>query len=276
MDRAVFERMAELDQDHWWFTARRRILASVIRRFVRPPADARILELGCGTGHNLDMLGAFGVVDASELDDHARTLAAKRLGRPVAKVALPDLSQFPADHYDLVALLDVLEHVPDDQGSLAAIFTRLKPGGAVLLSVPANPWMWSAHDVAHHHHRRYRKREIAALARETGFEIDLLSPFNTMLFPLIAGVRLVNKARGHDSADDALPPAPVNRALDVIFGAESALIGRLPFPFGVSLVAVLRRPAISAHENKNRMAIVGDDASLPTVHPEQSAGKKVI
>jgi SAM-dependent methyltransferase len=242
MDRAVFDRMAELDQNHWWFTARRRILASVIRRIVRPPADARILELGCGTGHNLDMLGAFGPAEASELDDHARELAAKRLGRKVERAALPDLGMFPADTYDLVALLDVLEHVVDDKGSLAAVFTRLKPGGALLLTVPANPWMWSAHDVAHHHHRRYRKSEIAALAAAAGFDIELLSPFNTMLFPLIAGVRVINKLRGHDSADDALPARPVNQALDRLFGAEAGLIGRLPFPFGVSLVAVLRRP----------------------------------
>jgi len=242
MDRAVFDRMAELDQNHWWFTARRRILASVIRRIVRPPADARILELGCGTGHNLDMLGAFGRVEASELDDHARGLAATRLRRKVERAVLPDLSMFPPDSYDLVALLDVLEHVVDDRGSLAAIFARLKPGGALLLTVPANPWMWSAHDVAHHHHRRYRKSEIAALAAAAGFDIELLSPFNTMLFPLIAGVRVINKLRGHDSADDALPARPVNQALDRLFGAEAGLIGRLPFPFGVSLVAVLRRP----------------------------------
>lgn len=242
MERVVFDRMAELDQHHWWFTARRRILSSVIRRIVCPPAGARILELGCGTGHNLDMLSAFGRVEATELDDHARDLAARRLGRRVEKVALPDLDKFSARSFDLIALLDVLEHVSDDKGSLAAIFTRLKPNGALLLTVPANPWMWSAHDVAHHHHRRYRKSEIGALARVAGYEVDLLSPFNTMLFPLIAGVRTVNKMRGHDSANDTLPPKSVNRVLDKVFGAEAGLIGRLPFPFGVSLMAVLRRP----------------------------------
>jgi SAM-dependent methyltransferase len=243
MERVVFDRMAELDQLHWWFTARRQILEALIRRVVRPPKDASVLEVGCGTGHNLAMLGKFGKVEASELDDYARELATQRLGRKVEKVALPDLSKFPADAYDMIALLDVLEHVPDDKGSLAAILTRLKPGGALLVTVPANPWMWSAHDVAHHHHRRYRKSEIAALAKEAGFEIELLSPFNTLLFPLIAGIRLINKARGHDSADDALPSKPVNGALDKLFGAEAGLIGRLPFPFGVSLIAVLRRPA---------------------------------
>ena len=109
MDRAVFDRMAELDQKHWWFTARRRILDQVIRRVVRPPAAAHILELGCGTGHNLDMLGAFGTVEASELDDHARNLATQRLGRAVEKVALPDLGKFPANSFDMIALLDVLD-----------------------------------------------------------------------------------------------------------------------------------------------------------------------
>src|SRR5204863_3409674 len=129
----------------------------VIERIVQPPRDARVLELGAGTGHNLAMLSRFGHVEASELDPVARKLASERLGREVLEAALPDLSMFPADSYDLIALLDVLEHVTDDLGSLQAIHGLLKPGGALLLTVPINPWMWSAHDVAHHHHRRYRK-----------------------------------------------------------------------------------------------------------------------
>ena len=242
MERKVYEQMAQLDQRHWWFTARRRILAELIERVARPPKDARILELGAGTGHNLAMLSRFGKVEASELDPIARELASERLGREVKEAALPDLSMFPAGSYDLIALLDVLEHVPDDKGSLAAIMTRLKPGGALLLTVPANPWMWSAHDVAHHHHRRYRKGEIEQLANEAGFEIDLLSPFNSLLFPPIAAVRLAGKLTGKDDSDDAMPGALVNRALDTVFGLEKSLIGRVPMPFGVSLVAVLRRP----------------------------------
>src|SRR5688572_26358311 len=129
MERHVFDRMAELDGRHWWFTARRQILAALIGRVVRPPKAARILELGCGTGHNLAMLGQFGAVEASELDDHARALASERLGRQVESAALPDLSAFPAAAYDLIALLDVLEHVADDAAALGAIRERLKPGG---------------------------------------------------------------------------------------------------------------------------------------------------
>jgi SAM-dependent methyltransferase len=242
MERKVYEQMAKLDSSHWWFTARRRILDGLIERVVRPPNNARILELGAGTGHNLAMLSRFGTVEASELDPVARGIASERLGREVKEAALPDLSMFPAESYDLIALLDVLEHVPDDKGSLAAIKTRLKPGGALLLTVPANPWMWSAHDVAHHHHRRYRKAEIEKLALEAGYEIELLSPFNSLLFPPIAAVRLVGKLTGKDDSDDAMPGAFVNRTLDAVFGLERSLIGRVPMPFGVSLVAVLRRP----------------------------------
>ena len=241
MERAVFDRMDELDQHHWWFTARRRILSSVIARVARPPKGARILELGCGTGHNLAMLSRFGQVEASELDPIARELASERLGRPVIEAALPDLSMFPQGAYDLVALLDVLEHVPDDKNSLRAIYQLLKPGGALLLTVPINPWMFSAHDVVHHHHRRYRKNEIRHLAEEAGYSIDLLSPFNSLLFPPIAAVRFLGKLTGKDDSDDAMPSPFVNKLLDGIFGLERGLIGRLPMPFGVSLVAVLRR-----------------------------------
>jgi SAM-dependent methyltransferase len=242
MERKVYEQMAQLDSRHWWFTARRRILDGVIERIVKPPKDARILELGAGTGHNLAMLSRFGAVEASELDPIARDLASERLGRPVVEAALPDLSMFPAGSYDLVALLDVLEHVPDDKESLKAIYGLLRPGAALLLTVPINPWMWSAHDVAHHHHRRYRKHQIRKMAEDAGFAVELLSPFNSLLFPPIAAVRLAGKLTGKDDSDDAMPSAPVNRIHDTVFGLERGLIGRVPMPFGVSLVGVLRRP----------------------------------
>ncbi len=241
MERVVFERMAELDERHWWFVARRRILSSVIRRVVRPPQNALLLEVGCGTGHNLGMLGAFGTVDACELDAVARGLASDRLGRPVLEARLPDLSMFKDRSYDLIALLDVLEHVPDDASSLKAIERLLKPGGALLLTVPANPWMWSAHDAAHHHFRRYTRRQLAQLLQNAGLEIQLLSYFNTLLFPLVAGARIVGKLIGRDSADDAMPGAAVNNALKAIFGLEAGLVGRVPMPFGVSLIAMVRR-----------------------------------
>lgn len=242
MDAQVFARMAELDAEHWWFVARRQILETLIRREIRPPRDARILEIGCGTGHNLGMLGQFGCVEATELNAAARKIATRRLGRPVQSAALPDLSMFDEGTFDLVALLDVLEHVADDDAALTAIRTRMKPGARLLVTVPANPWMWTAHDAAHHHHRRYRKAELKAVALRAGFAIDLLSPFNSLLFPPIAAIRLLGKVTGRENADDALPSKGVNSVLRTIFGLERGLIGRVPMPFGVSLVAVLRRP----------------------------------
>ena len=242
MERVIFERMAEQDQHHWWFVARRRILAEVIRRIVKPRKGARVLEVGCGTGHNLDMLGRFGKLDACELDAIARGMASDRLGRPVLEARLPDLSMFKPGSYDLVALLDVLEHVPDDTGSLKTIRGLLKPGGALLLTVPANKWMWCAHDVAHHHFRRYSKRELARLLSGAGYEVQLHSYFNSLLFPAVAAARIAGKLRGSESADDAMPGAKANRILERIFGLEAGLIGRIPMPFGVSLIAVARRP----------------------------------
>lgn len=242
MERAVFDRMVELDQDHWWFVARRRILKRLIERIVRPPQKARILEVGCGTGHNLAMLKSFGSLEASELDRCARAVASKRLPRKVKEAKLPDLSMFERNGYDLIALLDVLEHVGDDLGSLRAIHRRLKPGGALLMTVPANPWMWSAHDAAHHHFRRYTKKQLEELFLRSGLEIQLLSYFNTLLFPLVAAARIVSKITRRGSADDKLPGATVNAALNKIFGLEAGLLGRAPMPFGVSLVAIVRRP----------------------------------
>jgi len=242
MERVVFERMAELDQQHWWFVARRGILANLIRRFVRLSKKALVLEVGCGTGHNLAMLGQFGRLDACELDAVARGMASDRLGRPVLEARLPDLSMFSMAGYDLVALLDVLEHVPDDLESLKAIRSLLRPGGSLVLTVPANPWMWTAHDVAHHHFRRYTKRSLNKLFAEAGFEVRLHSYFNTLLFPLIAAARIVGKITARDTADDKLPGRFVNAALQRIFGLEAGLIGRVPMPFGVSIIAVLRRP----------------------------------
>ncbi len=242
MERAVFDRMAELDQDHWWFLARRRILKALIERVVQPPKKARILEVGCGTGHNLAMLKAFGRIEASELDRCARALANKRHRGKVKEARLPDLSMFERNGFDLIALLDVLEHVPDDLASLRAIHMRLKPGGALLLTVPANAWMWSAHDAAHHHFRRYSKKRLEELFLRSGLEVQLLSYFNALLFPLVAAARVVGKITGKQSADDKLPSAPVNAVLNKVFGLEAGLIGRVPMPFGVSLVAVARRP----------------------------------
>jgi SAM-dependent methyltransferase len=239
MERAVFDRMAELDSRHWWFVARRRILGDLIAREVPLPADARILEIGCGTGHNFEMLGRFGAIDALEIDEGARALASSRLGREIGTAPLPELTGVPDGAYNLIALLDVLEHIEEDEASLASIRRKLAPGGRILITVPANQWMWSAHDAAHHHHRRYSKAGLTKVIESAGLKIETLTYFNTLLFPLAAAARVAGKLTGKKSSDDTLPPAPVNSLFGAVFGLERHLVGRVPLPAGVSLVALL-------------------------------------
>lgn len=238
MDRAVYDRMAEIDEDHWWFTARRKIIDKVIRSQVSPPAKARILEVGCGTGSNLALLKRFGSVEAIEPDDSARALASARGGVEVQGGLLPDGVTLDDAAYDLIAMLDVLEHIPDDGSALKALRSKIRGGGKLLLTVPAMPWLWSAHDAAHHHQRRYTGSSLAAVVRQSGYRIRYQSHFNTVLFPLIALARGIGKLTGKEGGDDAMPPAPVNKALETLFAAESALLGRFSLPVGVSLILV--------------------------------------
>jgi SAM-dependent methyltransferase len=238
MDRSVYEAMADLDQRHWWYRARREVVAALIRRRAMPPEGARVLEVGCGTGHNLAMLGEFGTVDALEVDDTARALAEKRLGRPVLKAPLPELEGVPAGAYDLVASLDVVEHIIDDAASVASLAKRLKPGGKLVLTVPAHQWMWSAHDVVNHHQRRYSKAGFRKLIEDSPLKLETIGYFNSLLFPVAVAERFASKARGKDEADLGLPPKPINQVLERVFAAERFAIGRMPLPPGLSLFAV--------------------------------------
>ncbi|MBV8909099.1 MAG: class I SAM-dependent methyltransferase [Sphingomonas sp.] len=238
MERVVYQQMAELDDRHWWYRARRRIIADLIRREVSPPANAQILELGCGTGHNLAMLSGFGHVDGLELDEEARELSEKRLGRKIMSSPLPELGEVPNGHYDLIGAFDVIEHIDDDRAALASIATKLKSGGKFVMTVPAHQWMWSAHDVVNHHKRRYSKSGLKALIENSPMSLDRVGYFNSLLFPLAVAERAASKLRGKNDADVRLPPAPVNAAFEKVFEAERYLVGRLPLPPGLSLFAV--------------------------------------
>ena len=237
MERIVYQQMAELDDRHWWYRARRKILAELIRREVQPAAHARILEIGCGTGHNLAMLSGFGHVDGLELDDEAAALSEKRLGRVIIRSPLPELEGVSND-YDLIGAFDVIEHIDDDHAALAAIATRLKPGGKFMMTVPAHPWMWTAHDVANHHKRRYSKRSLRALVEGSPLRLDKIGYFNSLLFPLAIVERAASKLRGKDDGNVSLPPRPLNNLFEAVFASERYLVGRLPLPPGLSLFAV--------------------------------------
>jgi SAM-dependent methyltransferase len=242
MDRAVYDRMAEIDRDHWWFVGRRKIIRALIDRFRPKAGPLAILEVGAGTGSNIAMLQDYGSVDAIEPDDHARAFAEKRTGLRLKGGYLPDV---PLDdgRYDLIVLLDVLEHIPDDKGALDALRPKIAPGGRLLLTVPGIPGLWSPHDVAHHHHRRYTAKSLEAVVTAAGYRVIHRGAFNSLLLPVIVAVRALNKLRGkHGGDEDALPSKPVNAVLSRLFGAERHAAVRGLFPLGVS-IALVAEPA---------------------------------
>ena len=242
MDRMAYAGMAAIEDRHWWFVARRQIIAALIDR-MHLPGNARILEAGCGTGGNLGMLARYGQVEAFEFDDDARALSAAKGVCPVDFGALPDRVDVSGAPYDLIAMLDVLEHVDQDVASLETLAGMLADDGRLLLTVPAVPALWSSHDELHHHKRRYTRDGLAEVCSSAGLEVETISYFNSLLFPLALAQRIAAKVTGSRQPIDALPSAPVNAALQTIFAAERHMLGRMGFPIGLSLYAVARRRA---------------------------------
>lgn len=239
MQRDVYQRLDQIEDRHWWFVARRAVLSAAIRRFASFTKPPQILEAGCGTGGNLAMLSGFGELVAFEPDADARKMAAQKHTCEILEGYLPEGIPYDDRRFDLIAAFDVIEHVERDVESLEALRQRLNPGGRLIMSVPALPWLWSAHDEHHHHFRRYTHESLASALRQAGFRSVEITYYNTLLFPLVAGVRGIKKLFNlSDSSDDHLPAAPLNAMLRMIFASERFLIGRVRLPIGVSLLAV--------------------------------------
>ncbi len=243
MDPALYPRMAAVEDTHWWFAARRAICERMLDR-IALPANAVILELGCGTGGNFPILARRGELYAMDADESALSFAASRGLAQLARGSLPREFPFAEMSFDLVVMTDVLEHLDDELGSLRAVRSSLKPGGWLLMTVPALRWLWSEHDTTHHHRRRYRATELRRLLNDSGFTLDYLSYYNFLLFPAIAGVRMIQRwrvgipdssSRRHDLV---MPSRRVNALLLRLFSSERFLLGTLRFPIGVSLIAL--------------------------------------
>jgi SAM-dependent methyltransferase len=250
MEAVEYQRMFDAERRSWWFCARREILSDVIGRIPLPPEPA-LLDMGCGTGGNLLMLEQFGQPQGVEYSPLAADFARQRTGAPITVASATDTG-LAAESFDLITMLDVLEHIDDDEAALAEVTRLLKPGGAFLLTVPAFMFLWSQHDVVLHHKRRYRRRPLQKLLTAAGLQIDWLSYYNTFLFPPVASVRLARRllpdakpstdSGDHEADGTTLPPAPINATLKALFAVERHVIGRMHLPIGVSLIGVARKP----------------------------------
>lgn len=236
-----FREMAALEERHWWFQGKRLLLESLIAR--AGGARGRLLDVGCGTGGVLGLLAGRGTVVGIDYSDLAlRFCRSKGLDAVVqgSALALP----FAGESFDLCVMMDVLEHVDDERALLGEVRRVLRPGGAALVSVPAFQALWSPHDEAFEHRRRYRRAQLEARVREAGFGVEWASYTNFFVFPPVLVWRTLRRWTGVAPGmrtDFFSVPEPVNRALVGAYRAESALIRRLALPFGVSVACVARR-----------------------------------
>lgn len=245
MEDVLYDELWRTERNHWWFVGRRRIIGSLVDRFRKCPSGERlqICELGCGTGGNIadwasdhDVIG----VDASE---QALQYARRRLGSSAIWGKLPgDISLEPSS-FDVVLLADVLEHVEQDAQSAQTAISLLRPNGILIATVPAYQWLYSARDRHHHHFRRYGKRQFQQLFAIDDVRIELLSFYNSLLLPVAATARLATKiipAR-RSIGDLKIPPKPLNRMLTEIFAMDASMLSWATLPFGLSLIAVVRK-----------------------------------
>jgi SAM-dependent methyltransferase len=241
---AELAKMFDLEDTYWWFVARRELVRDLLLRHRRKGSDDRILDVGCGTGATLKMIDDLGAVigiDASrEALRFCRARGLHRLAQASA-CALPAAT----GSADVVLALDLLEHIEDDRGAVGEFARVLRPGGLLIATVPALPQLWSEHDEALGHVRRYRAAALRRTLRSQGFRIERLSHLITGLLVPIAVLRLLQRLlprrRGDPQTAFILPPRPVNRLLTSLLRAENLWLSRFDLPVGVSLVVIASR-----------------------------------
>ncbi len=251
MDPALFDLNAEIEQSHWWFSARRDIMRAVLGRVMSPDAGL-VVDIGCGTGANIaaltDRFECAGIDPSEVAIDHARRrFPDVQFLHGIAPAGLGDL----ANRADAILLMDVLEHVEDDRGLLTELVDTLRPGGHIFITVPADMRLWTEHDVSHGHHRRYDAELLRSVWDGLPVTERLVSHYNSRLYPIVRAVRAVSKRRGHaggeEGSDLSMPIRPANYVLRRIFlGERRRILGAIDasgrgYRRGVSLIAVLRR-----------------------------------
>jgi SAM-dependent methyltransferase len=240
-----YRRMADLEGVQWWYAGMRRIAREILTPLL--PDDAapsrRILDAGCGTGWNLQDLGSFGRTFGVDLSPLAAITTQRRGGR----VTQGNVLQLPFSSaaFDVVTSFDVLYHawITSDDQAVRELARVLKPGGLILLKVPALKILWGAHDEAVHSRHRYTRGELEALVHGAGLELVRSTYANTLLFPVLLSRRFLDRALDRHGSDVALLPSPLESAFLGLLRVEAALMRYSNLPIGASVFAVARKPA---------------------------------
>jgi 2-polyprenyl-3-methyl-5-hydroxy-6-metoxy-1,4-benzoquinol methylase len=244
MDRTAYNMMYEMDKAHFWRLGKRNLVLEMAEKFGPGQDGVKILDIGGACSLTSVQMGRFGSVEVVEPDAAIADLARKELGLTVHAGYLPDQIPAPDGAYQIITLLDVLEHVDDDLASLQAIYAKLAPGGILICNVPALQSLWSDHDVALHHKRRYAAGPLRALLQAAGFEVRRLTYWNMLLLPLLVAERAMHKSKKqeHVTYYTKVPSKVTNLICGAVPAVERGLMKAVDLPIGSSLLAVCEKP----------------------------------
>jgi SAM-dependent methyltransferase len=237
-----YEAMYGLEDFYWWFVARRALIEEIVSQEARAAPAARLLDVGCGTGSNLVAFGRHARAVGVDLSREALRYCAQRDTVPVALSPVERLP-FLDGTFDVVTALDMLEHTDDDLAALSELRRVCRPGGLLVCTVPAYGFLWSEHDEALKHRRRYTAHELRNKLSVTGFDVERTSYFITSLFFPILAMRIAQglfKKSTHPQTSLRVLPSWMNRLLVGVLAVEQRVFRLINLPFGVSIVAMAR------------------------------------
>lgn len=251
MEKLYYKEYYKLERKHWWFTARLKILRTVLSRFVSllNTDELEILNAGAATGATSVMLQEFGRVISLEYDKGCYEFLKEVIEKDVVNGSLTEL-EYQNETFDMVCAFDVIEHIEDHEKAVSEIYRVLKKDGLAYITVPAFQFLWSDHDVINHHFRRYTKKEIVDLFKNQGFKIDFETYFNFVLFFPIFLVRMISNmlptsSKSNSTGSDAEKigaTGPLNKILFQLMKSELLFLGRkISLPVGVSVLLIARK-----------------------------------